>query len=268
VRNTHRACIIAALLLASAALAACLAGCGASARTSSRPMVLPTMSGLQVITTPRPAWRLVNKSLLAAGHGWGQVSRGGTSRRLIALTFDAGADANDAAGILDTLSRNGLHCTFFLTGDFVKAYPGLAGRIASEGHELGNHSFSHPRFTELSAGEVESQIARTEEAVKKLTGLSTRPYFRFPYGLGSSGLVKEINALGYIGVLWTFDSLDSMGASAAAIRERISKYACPGAIVLMHCGSVEEAKALPDVIADLQAAQYRIVTLTEVLANP
>jgi peptidoglycan/xylan/chitin deacetylase (PgdA/CDA1 family) len=150
----------------------------------------------------------------------------------------------------------------------VKAYPGLAGRIASEGHELGNHSFSHPRFTELSAGEVESQIARTEEAVKKLTGLSTRPYFRFPYGLGSSGLVKEINALGYIGVLWTFDSLDSMGASAAAIRERVSKYACPGAIVLMHCGSVEEAKALPDVIADLQAAQYRIVTLTEVLANP
>lgn len=267
-RRAYRARLTAALLLVSAALTVCGAGCVTSARNSVRPMTLPTMSGLKATTTPRAALQLLNKSSLAARLGWGQVSRGGASGKLIALTFDAGADANDTAGILDTLERNGLRCTFFLTGDFVKGSRELVTRMAGEGHELGNHSYSHPRFTSLSPAEVESQIARTEEAVRELTGLSSRPYFRFPYGAGSTELVKEINALGYIGMLWTFDSLDSMGASAAAIRQRVSRYSCPGAIVLMHCGSVEEAKALPDVITDLEAAGYRIVTLTEVLAAP
>ena len=114
--------------------------------------------------------------------------------------------------------------------------------------------------------QVSSEISRTEERVKLLTGLSTRPYFRFPYGAGSDALVKQINGMGYIGVLWTFDTLDSMGASSQTIIDRVAKYASPGAIVLMHCGFAEEAKALPLVIKELEGAGYQIVTLSEVLS--
>lgn len=213
-----------------------------------------------------PSSGVVDKERLAADLGWGQVSRGNESRQQVALTFDAGSGGESTPAILDALEAAGVRCTFFLTGQFVESYPELVKRMADAGHELANHSYSHPRFTTITPAEAASQITRTEAAVKKLTGLSTRPYFRFPYGAGSNALVEQINSLGYIGVLWTFDSLDSLdGTTAAQIRERVRQKACPGAIVLMHCGSRAEAGALPGVLSDLEAAGYQVVTLTEVL---
>jgi peptidoglycan/xylan/chitin deacetylase (PgdA/CDA1 family) len=140
-------------------------------------------------------------------------------------------------------------------------------RIALEGHELGNHSFSHPRFQNLTLDQARSQLSRTEAKVVELTGLTTRPYFRFPYGWRSNALIKMVNEEGYLSVSWTFDSLDSdPRTSCETIRSRVSKYACPGAIVLMHCGSPQEAQVIPTVIEDLKAAGYEIVTVTEVLS--
>jgi peptidoglycan/xylan/chitin deacetylase (PgdA/CDA1 family) len=184
----------------------------------------------------------------------------------VALTFDAGADASDTAKVLDTLRSRGLHCTFFLTGQFAETYPDLVRRISGEGHEIGNHSHSHPRFTDLSESQVRSELERTDAVIEKLTGDSTRPYFRFPYGAGSPQLVRQINSLGYLGVLWTCDTLDwEAGATVDGVRQRVRKYAVPGAIVLMHCGSRVEALALPLVIGDLERSGYSVVTLTQVL---
>jgi len=256
------------VVLALAALALLvlpvLSGCGSPARQARVSAPSPTP-----IPRPRvvePAWRSIDRETLAARLGWGQVSRGDTTKRRIALTFDAGEDGGPAPAILDALKSAGLHCTFFLTGQFADKYPDLVKRIASDGHELGNHSYTHPKFTTLMPEQVSSEISRTEERVKLLTGLSPRPYFRFPYGAGSDALVKQINGMGYIGVLWTFDTLDSMGASSQTIIDRVAKYASPGAIVLMHCGFAEEAKALPSVIKELEGAGYQIVTLSEVLS--
>lgn len=216
---------------------------------------------------PATGWKAIDRQALAAGLGWGQVSRGNAEKRRVALTFDAGADGRYAGAILDALQSAGVHSTFFVTGQFARDYPDIVRRVAADGHEPANHSYSHPRFTTLSVGEVRSQVSRTEDEVTALTGLSTKPYFRFPYGAGSSDLVAELNGEGYIGVLWTFDTLDwEPETTPEGIRERVAEKACPGAIVLMHLGSGQEVSALPTVIADLKSAGYEPVTLSEVLA--
>lgn len=243
------------------------AGCAKRAATTRR----------QTETAPRtqaeaqvqqPVWRTIDRNALADSLGWSQVSRGNTAARRIALTFDAGSGAQYAPAILDALKAAELHCTFFITGQFADANPAIMSRLAAEGHELGNHSYSHPHFTQLSPAEVTSQLDRTEAAVKRSTGLSTKPYFRFPYGAGSNALVQQINGMGYIGALWTFDTLDSIeGTTPETIRARVAKYAAPGAIVLMHLGSPQEAQVLPAVIGDLKTSGYEIVTLSEVLSH-
>ncbi|MHB8895569.1 MAG: polysaccharide deacetylase family protein [Candidatus Geothermincolia bacterium] len=261
--------MVMAGLLLSAALGA--PGCQRTTGATDLPdkIVLPnTTRALEDLMSRQSTWRNVDRTALAASLGWGQVSRGNTAGKRIAITLDAGADAGPTAAVLDTLKAAGLHCTFFVTGQFATGWPALVQRMASEGHEVANHSWSHPKFPALSPSQVTTQVARTEETVRGLTGSSTKPYFRFPYGAGSGALVEQLNAEGYMGVLWTFDTLDSLGATAEAIRARASRYACPGAIVLMHCGSPEGAKALPGIIRDLKGAGYELVTLTEVLGPP
>jgi len=213
-----------------------------------------------------PAWRKIDRTALADSLGWGQVSRGSASGRRVALTFDAGSGSANTPAILDNLKAAGLHCTFFVTGQFADDNPAVMKRIAAEGHEIANHSYSHPRFTTLPAGEVSSQLARTEAAVKVSTRLTTKPYFRFPYGLGSDALISQINAEGYLCVLWTIDTIDwDPATSTEAIRSRVMQGIGPGAIVLMHADSPQEVQVLPLVISDLKAASYEIVTLSETL---
>jgi peptidoglycan/xylan/chitin deacetylase (PgdA/CDA1 family) len=228
-------------------------------------VTLPTLQPmLSQLVAGQPAWRNVNRTALAGRLGWGQVASGNKTGRRIALTFDAGAEGAATPAVLDALKNAGLHCTFFVTGQFAKSYPDLVKRMVADGHELGNHSYSHPHFPTLTEEQVAFEISKTEAAVRDLCGLSTKPYFRFPYGSGSNALVEQINALGYLGVLWTLDTLDSMGASAEAILSRVNKGAGPGAIVLMHCGLPETAKILPRVIEDLESQGYQIVSLTEI----
>lgn len=253
-------------LVAVAAIA--LSGCVQTTEAAHLPdhVTLPTLQPmLSRLVARQPAWRNVNRTELAARLGWGQVTSGSKTSRRIALTFDAGAEGAATPAVLDALKNAGLHCTFFVTGQFAKNYPDLVKRMAADGHEFGNHSYTHPHFPTLTEEQVTAELSKTEAAVRDLTGYSTKPYFRFPYGSGSNALVKQINSLGYIGALWTLDSLDSMGANADAILSRVSRGAGPGAIVLMHCGLPETAKALPRVIKDLEGQGYKIVTLTEIL---
>ncbi len=258
---------VSIFILCVLGLAILVPGCGRE-KSSAKPVRLWSSRPFAGIEQPRaPAWRAVDRNKLAASLGWWDVTRGGASGKRIALTFDAGSGGETAPAILDTLKAHGLKCTIFIAGQFAEAYPAIVKRMALEGHELGNHSWSHPNFSGLTAEEAASQVSRTEVEVKKLTGLSTKPYFRFPYGWKSDALIREVNDMGYMSVSWTFDSWDSLeGTSAETIRARVSKLACPGAIVLMHCGSAQEAQALPGVIADLKGAGYQLVTLTEVLS--
>ncbi len=214
-----------------------------------------------------PAWRSIDRVALVAGLGWGEVARGNTAVPRIALTFDAGSEGGPTPYILDILQGAGLHCTFFLSGQFVADYPELVTRMAADGHEIANHSYSHPDFTTITATDARSQLARTDAAIVALTGASSKPYFRFPYGRRNNAMVDLVNADGYMSIMWTVDAYDwEPSRTPQQIYSRVMGGIGPGAIVLMHCGSPQEVEILPAIIGDLQAGGYQLVTVTEVLS--
>ncbi|MDP2660599.1 MAG: N-acetylmuramoyl-L-alanine amidase, partial [Dehalococcoidia bacterium] len=106
----------------------------------------------------------------------------GPAGPMVALTFDLGSGATHTPAILETLEKRGIKTTFFMTGQWVDANPGLARRILDLGHEPGNHSYSHPDFTELSDQKILGELSRMEEALQKATGRSPKPWFRPPFG--------------------------------------------------------------------------------------
>lgn len=197
----------------------------------------------------------------------GQITNGNQLKMDIALTFDAGSGAEYATTILDELKAANLRCTIFVTGEFAAIYPDILKRIVADGHEVGNHSYSHPDFLKLSAAEVQYQLVHTEETINAIAGVSTKPYFRFPYGNDSESLINEVNANGYLCVRWAADTIDwDPNTTCEQIQARVARGTAPGAIILMHLGSPQEGQILPVLIQSLQNQGYNIVTISELLS--
>ena len=198
------------------------------------------------------------------------ISKFNTSTRMIALTFDAGSDRGYAAQILDTLKDDGIYASFGMTGTWAQQNSDLVKRMVSEGHVLMNHSWDHPDFTTVSAAEISSQLQRTENLVKSLTGTSTIPYFRPPYGAYNQTVLDTVAASGYrYSIMWTVDTLGWKGASVSEIRQRTIDAAAPGEIVLMHVGAAsQDYAALQGMIDDLRALGYQFGTVRDFLTTP
>jgi peptidoglycan-N-acetylglucosamine deacetylase len=188
-----------------------------------------------------------------------------TSSKVVVLTFDAGADKGFTSNILDTLKSEGVKASFGMTGKWAEQNPDLVKRIANEGHDFINHTYSHSSFTgfstnssPLSKAERSQELERTEIIVKNLTGITTLPYFRPPYGDYDASVNRDIYARGYnFNVMWTVDSLGWKGLTAAEIRKRVVDGTVPGAIHLFHVGEQsQDAAALPGIISDLRAKGY------------
>jgi peptidoglycan/xylan/chitin deacetylase (PgdA/CDA1 family) len=198
------------------------------------------------------------------------VSRIPTSRKVVALTFDAGANGDGVDSVLATLAREKVAASFYLTGHFVDSYPALAVGMAAAGR-LGNHSADHPHLPLLTEARVRAQVTSAQTTIQRVTGDDPRPLFRFPFGDSGTRDLHLVNDLGYLAVGWTVDSLGwqgtSGGRSADSVVKRVLAAATPGEIVLMHVGSnptdhsTLDADALPRVIAGLRAAGYGFVTL-------
>lgn len=196
-----------------------------------------------------------------------------TTRKIVALTFDAGGNADGLASILGTLEREQVPATFFLTGDFARHHPEAARSM--RGYRLGNHTMTHPHLPALNDAELRGEVLDAQEAIVSATGTDPRPWFRFPFGDRSTSTIEKINALGYVAVRWTVDSLGWQGLgkhTAASVAARVLDAATPGQIVLMHAGSnpddgsTLDADALPAIIDGLQARGYSFVTLDALLA--
>lgn len=200
-----------------------------------------------------------------------------TDRRVVALTFDAGANADAVPPILTTLAAEDITATFFLTGDFVQRFPAASRSIVAAGHRIGNHSTAHPAFTSLTADQIHDEIRDTERLLRRDFGADPRPWFRFPFGDRDARTIAAVNDLGYVPVRWTVDSLGWQGTSGgrtvASVTTRVLDTARPGQIVLMHVGShpddgsLLDAEALPGVIDGLRAGGYGFVTLDALLAR-
>jgi LysM repeat protein len=193
------------------------------------------------------------------------VSHGDLRQKQIALTFDAGGDI---AGIkiLEVLRKNGVQCTFFLTGTWVEKYPSYARQIVDDGHEVANHSYNHPNFTQLSYDEMLNQVRRAELEIIEVTAQNPRPYFRFPYGSSNSQALKAVGESGYsYSVHWTTDTLDWQQPEADVIANRIETNASNGDIVLMHIGGINTPEAVDKVIPRLKNVGFELVKISEIL---
>lgn len=203
-----------------------------------------------------------------AGHDWTYIP---TKRHVVALTFDAGANADAVPSILTTLRRDHVPATFFLTGNFVRRYPSAARKIAVGGFRIGDHTISHPHLTRLSDAAVRREILAGAEQITAVTGANPAPLFRFPFGDADARTIAIANSLGYVPVRWTVDTLGWEGTaghiSASVVVARVLAGLRPGEIVLMHVGSnpddhtTFDADALPRVISELRARGYSFVTL-------
>jgi peptidoglycan/xylan/chitin deacetylase (PgdA/CDA1 family) len=197
-----------------------------------------------------------------------------TPKKVVALTFDAGANADGIPFILRTLAQYQVPGTFFLTGKWVEVYPEYAARIGSM-YPVANHSHSHPDLTKLSDAAVRGEVIGAEAAIQRATGKDTHPMFRFPFGASSPHTIELVNSLGYGAINWTVDTRGWQGTSGGQdvdqIVDRVLAALQPGEIIIMHVGShptdhsTLDADALPQVIEEIRARGYGFVTVDDYL---
>lgn len=195
----------------------------------------------------------------------------GANRPAIALTLDAGADSAPTGAMLDILAERNIKITFFLTGDWIERNPDLTKRIVADGHEVGNHSTSHPDFRGLDENGMLLELQTMSERLYAVTGMRPAPYFRPPYGAYDERVLRVVIANGYLPIFWTLDSLDSVGdpKSADFLVDRLTNTLAPdkrnGAILLAHCGNATTAEALPRILDALAAQGLIVTTLSQAL---
>ncbi len=198
------------------------------------------------------------------------ITRLDTSRKVAALTFDAGSDAGYASRILDTLKANGVKASFGMTGRWAEAHPALLRRMVSEGHTIMNHTYSHPSLTGYSTGTAPlsyqqraEELRKTASAVQRIAGTNTKPYFRPPYGDYDASVLADVYTQGYkYNVMWSTDSLGWKGYTKQQILQRVLARRKPGAVYLFHVGSQsQDGAALQSIISELRTRGYGFVTI-------
>jgi peptidoglycan/xylan/chitin deacetylase (PgdA/CDA1 family) len=185
----------------------------------------------------------------------------------IALTFDDGPHQGKTESLLAVLHEAHVPGTFFVVGKMADRYPELVKEIARDGHELANHSYSHPNLSRLSDEAVLAELDQTRQVIQRLSGQDAF-LFRPPGGDFSRRMVRMTAKAGYRIVLWSVLTHDVEGATPDAMQRRILAHAEDGAIILMHSGMKTTVQMLPRVIADLRAKGYHFVTVSTLLGLP
>lgn len=190
--------------------------------------------------------------------------KGTTSEKEIVLTFDDGPTLF-TKDILHSLSLYQVPATFFLIGKNIQGNESLVKQIISEGHHIGNHTFSHSFFIDFkNVKGFKQELIQTDEAVTKITGKRLK-LFRPPYGVTTPHLVRAARELGYILIGWNVRSMDTTNDSEDVIVKRVTEQIKPGAIVLLHDTSDKTNAVLKRVLAFVKENNYKIVSLEKML---
>lgn len=187
-----------------------------------------------------------------------------TEQKVVALTFDDGPDPAFTEPILDILKQKKVKATFFVIGENARQNPFLLSRMVKEGHEIGNHSYTH----DYNQNKMITEIKQTDEVVYTVTGIHTY-FFRPPGGYSSNRLIEAVQKQGYIFALWSVDSKDWRRPGINRIEENVISKISPGAIVLFHDGGGfrnQTVEALGLIIDALRTDGYRFVTLSKLKA--
>ena len=184
----------------------------------------------------------------------------------IAMTFDDGPSAENTPRLLEMLKQRNIKATFFLIGQNVASNPDLVRRILADGHEVGNHSWTHPQLSKLSDDRVTAEITQTQDAIKNASGF-TPTLLRPPYGAITPRQREWIeNRFGLNIILWSVDPLDWKRPGASVITQRILSQTRPGAIILSHDIHKQTVDAMPATLDALIAKGYKFVTVSQLIA--
>ena len=184
--------------------------------------------------------------------------------RKIAISFDAAWGGDKTLKILDILDEYNVKTTFFLVDTWVQRYPELVKEVAARGHEIGNHSTTHPQMSKLGRDRIQKELSGVADHLEGLTG--TRPaLFRPPYGDYNNDVVLTARAMGYEVIQWSVDSLDWKNLGVQPMIDRATKSVRSGDIVLFHNDSQYILEALPAILKSYQAQGYTVVPVSQLL---
>ena len=185
----------------------------------------------------------------------------------IAMTFDDGPSKALTPHLLDILKERNMHVTFFVLGEMVKPHPEIIQRALAEGHEIGNHSYSHPNLAKMSDEAVKSELNRTKQEIMAANGGKPVTLMRPPYGSFTKEQRRWFHDdLGYTVVLWDVDPLDWKRPGPSIVEQRILEGTHNGSIILSHDIHPGTVEAMPDTFDKLLAKGFKFVTVSELIA--
>jgi peptidoglycan-N-acetylmuramic acid deacetylase len=192
--------------------------------------------------------------------------KGSPDQKVLYLTFDNGYENGYTAKILDVLKKEKVPATFFVTGHYLESAPDLAKRMVKEGHTIGNHSWSHPDLTRVSDEQIKEELQQVKEKTAALTGQTEMHYVRPPRGILSERTLKVARDEGYYHVLWSLAFKDWQTNQQKGWKyayDNIMAQIHPGAVILLHTVSKDNADALEKVISDLKKQGYTFKSLDD-----
>lgn len=236
-------------------------------------MILPWI-GTGAVALGGLAWGAYDPSSPLFGRA---IGRGSKREHTLYLTFDDGPRPGVTDSILETLDRERVPAAFFLVGAAVRLHPRLARKVATAGHEIGNHTRNHRKLHRLGPAAVKAELTGGHKDIVEITGEIPRA-FRAPHGYRNPFVTRVANKLRYRTVSWTYGVWDSDRPAPEEIRRRVRVKLKPGAIILLHDGDGYDpagtsergdrsntAAALPGIIADAHDAGYEFRSLGDLL---
>ena len=187
-----------------------------------------------------------------------------TVEKKVALTINCAWNADDIDIILKTLEENQVKITFFIVGDWIDKYPEAVKKIADAGHEIGNHSNTHPHVNNLSSEENTKEILECSQKVEAITKQKTVLY-RAPYGEYNNTVIRAAKSASHLPIQWNLDTLDYTGLTGEEMWNRLNGKLKNGSIILCHNGAKHTAEALDTMIKTLKEKGYEFVPISELI---
>lgn len=189
-----------------------------------------------------------------------------TDKKQVSISFDAAWGAEDTDDLLSILRNNNVKATFFLCGYWVDKYPEEVKKIANDGHDLANHSNTHPHMSQLSVEQIKKELMETHDKVKNLTGISMN-LFRPPFGEYNNNVITGAEQVNYYTIQWDVDSLDwkEYGVEHEVNQVLNHKHLGNGSIMLFHNDAKYTPQALDTIIKGLKEKGYEIVPISQLI---
>lgn len=195
------------------------------------------------------------------------LSHSKTNDKVIALTFDDGWDSNACEKVRLILADHEVQATIFPVASWADGHQSVIQRFLADGHELGNHSMTHPKLTMLSLAQQEQELSEAHAILAKLGGQQLTDFFRPPYGSYNQNTLKAAAKLGLRPVTWSIDSWDWRDIPVQQVVKRTLESARPGRVILMHLAGRNTVQALPLIIFGLREKGYTFVPLSVLFAD-